>query len=176
MGLRTMRFTASGRLWAQQSGSSKSTRPSPSSSMQLPQISCFGCSGPQPGTAVWSQAPPVQPSVVQALPSSQSAAASQRWQSGMTESWQLPSGPQASVVQEFWSLQSAAVVQGTQPAWGWCSQTPLAAQMSVVQAVDRQSVAEGERGGQAGRGGWWENAALGRPLVGSTRLLTRAVC
>src|SRR5438552_16156841 len=79
--------------------------------MQLPQISCFGCSGPQPGTAVWSQAPPVQLSVVQALPSSQSAAVSQRWQSGMTESWQLPSGPQASVVQEFWSLQSAAVVQ-----------------------------------------------------------------
>src|SRR5437867_1183113 len=113
-----------------QSGSAQSTRPSPSLSM--PSVHC---SGPQPGTSVWSQTPPAQLSVVQASPSSQSAAVVHGTQPGMAESWQLPSGPQASVVQGFWSSQSAAVAQRAHPAWGWCSQIPFALQISVVQVL-----------------------------------------
>src|SRR5437773_9968390 len=90
------------------------------------------------------QAPASQVSVVQALPSSQSAAVAQRWQPGMTESWQLPSVPQASVVQGSWSLQSAAAVQGVQPAWGWCSQTPFA--RSEERRVGEESVQPGAVG------------------------------
>src|SRR5437899_930171 len=140
-----------------QSGSAQSTRPSPSLSMPS-----LHCSGPQPGTSVWPQAPPVQLSVVQALPSSQSTAVSHRWQPAMAESWQLPSVPQASsslppaavvdgpqpevvgwaqapasqlsVVQALPSLQSAAVVQGTQPEIVACAQAP-ALHVSVVQAL-----------------------------------------
>src|SRR5213079_1780623 len=91
------------------------------------------------------QAPASQVSVVQALASSQSAAVAQRWQPGMTESWQLPSVPQASVVQGFWSVQSAAAVHGTQPGMGACAHTP-ASQLSVVQPLaSLQSAAVSQR-------------------------------
>src|SRR2546429_138795 len=108
-----------------QSGSAQSTRPSPSLSMPS-----LHCSGPQPGTSVWAQTPPVQVSVVQALPSSQSAAVVHGTQPGMV-AWAHAPASQVSVVQASVSLQSAAVVQGTQPEVVACTQAP-ASQLSVV--------------------------------------------
>src|SRR5436309_15125255 len=81
-----------------QSGSAQSTRPSPSLSMPS-----LHCSGPQPGTSVWAQAPPVQLSVVQALPSSQSAAVVQRSQPEMVECSQAPAVQLAVVQAVLWS-------------------------------------------------------------------------
>src|SRR5258706_5750103 len=97
---------------SQQSGSSKSTRPSPSSSMQLPQISVLqtGLSAqsesaqstrpspslstpsvqfsvPQWSMALLPQVPPLQVSVVQVLPSLQSDAVSHGLQPGIVETW-----------------------------------------------------------------------------------------
>src|SRR6184192_734063 len=112
-----------------QSGSAQSTRPSPSLSMPS-----LHCSGPQLGTSVWPQTPPVQPSVVQGFRSSQSAAVAQ----GMHPSWatcsQTPFALQGSVVQGLRSSQSAAVVHGTQSAMVAYAQAP-ASQESVVQAL-----------------------------------------
>src|SRR5438552_3628646 len=76
-----------------QSGSAQSTRPSPSLSMPS-----LHCSGPQPGTSVWSQAPPVQLAVVQALPSSQSGAGAHGTQ-GALVAWALAPASEVSVVQ-----------------------------------------------------------------------------
>src|SRR5437667_422891 len=110
-----------------QSGSAQSTRPSPSLSMPS-----LHCSGPQPGTSVWAQAPPVQLSVVQALPSSQSAAVAQGTQPAMV-AWAQAPASQVSVVQALVSSQSAAVVHGTQPGMVAWAHAP-ASQVSVVQA------------------------------------------
>src|SRR5206468_12936389 len=90
-----------------QSGSAQSTRPSPSLSMPS-----LHCSGPQPGTSVWAQAPPVQVSVVQALPSSQSAAVAQGWQPAMAASAQAPAAQLSVVEAGVSSSQAAAVVGG----------------------------------------------------------------
>src|SRR3989442_15823061 len=112
-----------------QSGSAQSTRPSPSLSMpSLP------CSGPQLGTSVWPQTPPVQLSVVQGFRSSQSAAVAQGRQPSWAACSQTLFAPQVSVVQPLPSSQSAAVVHGTQSAMVAYAQTPPS-QVSVVQAL-----------------------------------------
>src|SRR5579862_6050065 len=143
---RRRRSRASGS--AQHAGSSASTSPLPSSSMQLPQISV----GPWSHlpSCEWAQTPPSQRSIVQASPSLQSASTLQVWQPGIWVMAQLPSAPHASVVQGLWSSQSAAFVQCVQPGTAWCSHMPLALQTSVVQALLSPQSAAVEQGTQPG--------------------------
>src|SRR2546427_12902629 len=89
-----------------QSGSAQSTRPSPSLSMPS-----LHCSGPQPGTSVWAQTPPVQVSVVQALPSSQSAAVAQGTQPAMVAWAQAPAAQETAVQGGVSSQPGAAVAE-----------------------------------------------------------------
>ena len=87
---------------------------------------------------LWVHDPPLQPSVVQTSPSSQSAA---RLQQPGARSWtQKPLGAptQVSVVQLFPSLQSPATAQ--QPAPGWEQVPPTPEQRSSVHRfASRQS-------------------------------------
>src|SRR3989442_1014913 len=102
-------------ICSQQSGSSQSTRPSPSLSMQSPQISTGACGALQSAIGACAQVPAVQLSVVQALWSSQSLAVVQGSQPPIAWCAQAPA-EQLSVVQALWSSQSLTVVQGWQPA------------------------------------------------------------
>src|SRR5881409_632587 len=111
-----------------QSESSQSTRPSPSLSQPSSQISGAGAHAEERS---WAHAPPVQRSMVQLSPSSQSDGMVQRWHPEVTVIMQLPSAAQSWVVQGFWSSQSEAVEQGVQPACAGCSHTPEALHMSV---------------------------------------------
>src|SRR5438445_54507 len=108
------RLGCSASICSQQSGSSQSTRPSPSLSMQSPQISTGGTGGRHSRTAVRTQAPAKQLSLVHALWSLQSLAVVQGSQPPIAACVQAPAA-QLSVVHALWSLQSLAVVQGSQP-------------------------------------------------------------
>src|SRR5207245_3645451 len=108
---------------SQQSGSSQSTRPSPSLSMQSPQISTGLADGSQPAIASWPQRPLWQLSVVQVLPSLQSDAVVHGWQPAIAACPHRPAS-QLSVVQALPSLQSDAVEQGWQPAIAACPHRP----------------------------------------------------
>src|SRR5947207_16021505 len=100
---------------SQQSGSSQSTRPSPSLSMQSPQISTgLVGDGVQSATTAWAQRPALQVSVVQALPSSQSDTVVQGSQPPIVSCAQRPA-LQLSVVQAVPSAPSVAVAPGLQP-------------------------------------------------------------
>jgi hypothetical protein len=81
-------------------------------------------STPQPAIGRAWHTPAAQTLVVQALPSSQSAAVLQGRQPAMVVSSQLPDAPQASPVQGFESSQSAAVLQGVEPSTALWPQTP----------------------------------------------------
>ena len=93
----------------------------------------YQAQGVQPAWAWYSQTPfAEQMSVVQAVPSLQSAAVVHGRQPGMVACAHTPA-PQVSVVQALPSLQSAAVVHGTQPGMADSWQLPSEPQASVVQ-------------------------------------------
>jgi len=92
----------------------------------------------------------VHASVVQALPSSQSAAVLQSSQPGSDVMPQLPSGPHSSLVQGLLSLQSADVAHGTHPGVSMCAHVPLPVQTSVVQTFASAQSAAVVQGTQPG--------------------------
>src|SRR5213078_3268984 len=120
-------------------GSSKSVRPLPSSSMQLPHISVGAAFGTR-HVLVWTHTPPMQASIVQALKSLQLAAVVQGMQPLTAAWWQTPAS-QVSVVQALWSSQSVTVVQGVQPGMGAFLQTPATHDSKVQASSSLQSAA-----------------------------------
>src|SRR6185369_8442006 len=80
------------------------------------------------------QTPPLQLSVVHALPSLQSLGVLQGVQPGMVGEPQTPP-LQLSVVHALPSLQSLGVLQGVQPGMAWCAQPTPSVQESTVQAL-----------------------------------------
>jgi hypothetical protein len=106
------------------------------------------------GSAGLPQAPSVQTSLVQGLPSAQSALTTQGWHPGICVFWQPLTGVQVSVVQALASLQLSAVPAVQVPLWqlsvplqtlasahevpfnaGACSQPKTELQVSVVQGL-----------------------------------------
>src|SRR5438876_10653276 len=135
----------------QHAGSSKSVRPLPSSSMQLPQISEEDASGPvQPAMVVLWQTPASQESVVQGFPSLQMATVEleQALQLELMAVWRQTPASHVSVVQAFPSSQSAGIEHGLHPSTLVLEQTPLPWQKSTVQGLWSSQPASVEQGTQ----------------------------
>src|SRR5262249_10149356 len=122
-----------------QSSSWQSIFPSPSLSRAALQTST-----PQPAIGRSWHTPAAQTSVVQALPSSQSAAVLQGRQPAMVVSSQLPEALHTSMVQGLESLQSVVVVQRLQPGTARWPHTP-ASQVSVVRVLPWLRAVDGVR-------------------------------
>src|SRR5262245_8562297 len=137
-----MNFESKARGAAQQSGSSASTRPSPSLSMQSPQISLGGL---QDGAVAQSgSAQSASPSQSLSMPSLQISAL----HAGQLSAWAVVQVPaeQTGVLQLSPAGQSVTVVHGMQPGmWEWMQPLLCVLQASVVQALPSSQLSGGFR-------------------------------